>query len=354
MKRAVVIIPIVLIAAVVLIAATWFRGSNKNLAASGTLEARNVEVGSKVGGRITKVLVQEGDAVQPNQLLVVFDSDQLEGRLLQARGHYAAAQANYDKLLRGNRPEEITEARAGTEDRNAEVARTRAELDRARAEYTNAEINFKRYDGLANRDVVSRQQRDDAEMRRDSAKAQVASAEHSVQAAQRMLQQAAAVQQRMEKGFRSEDIAAAKAEVLRSEGELKEAEAQFAEREVRAPAAAVVEAMDLRPGNLVAPDTRIARLLEVDQLYVMVYVPQDRIGSVRIGQKAEVSIDAFPKTTFPATVEQIRQKAEFLPRNVQTAEEREHQVIGVKLRVENRENKLRAGVHADVRFQEAN
>jgi hypothetical protein len=49
-------------------------------------------------------------------------------------------------------------------------------------------------------------------------------------------------------------------------------------------------------------------------------------------------------------VEQVRQKAEFLPRNVQTAEEREHQVIGVKLRVENKEYRLRAGVHADVRF----
>src|SRR5205823_240364 len=114
---------------------------------------------------------------------------QLEGRLLQARGHFASARANYDKLLRGNRPEEVTEARALTEDRNAEVARTRAELDRVKAEYANAEVNFQRYDGLANRDVVSRQQRDDAEMRRDSAKAQVASAEHSIQAAQRMQQQ---------------------------------------------------------------------------------------------------------------------------------------------------------------------
>jgi HlyD family secretion protein len=353
MNRKLLIIPVILVVGAVLIAASWFRDKNKDLTASGTLEARNVEVGSKVGGRITRVLVQEGDTVQPNQLLVTFDSEELEGRLLQARGHLDQARANYDKMLRGNRPEEVSEARAMAEDRSAEVQRTRAELDRVRAEYANAEVNFKRYDSLANRDVVSRQQRDDAEMRRDSAKAQVQSAEHSIQAAQKMLQQAAAAQQRMEKGFRSEEIAVAKAEVLRSEGELKEAEARYAEREVRSPAAAVIEAMDLRPGNLVAADTRIARLLEVDQLYVMVYVPQDRIGMVRIGQKADVTVDAFPKTKFSATVEQIRQKAEFLPRNVQTAEEREHQVIGVKLRVDNHENKLRAGIHADVKFPEA-
>jgi HlyD family secretion protein len=353
MNRKILIIPVILIVAAVLIAASWFRDKNKDLVASGTLEARNVEVGSKVGGRITRVLVQEGDLVQPNQLLVTFDSDELEGRLLQARGHLAQAHANYDKMLSGNRPEEVRESRAATEDRTAEVARARADLARARAEYSNAEVNFKRYDNLANRDVVSKQQRDDAEMRRDSAKAQVDAAEHSVQAAQRLLQQAGAVQQRMEKGFRSEEIAAAKAEVLRSEGELKEAEARYAEREVRSPAAAVVEVMDLRPGNLVAADTRIARLLESDQLFVMVYVPQDRIGMIRVGQKAEVTVDAFPKRPFSATVEQIRQKAEFLPRNVQTAEEREHQVIGVKLRVDNHENKLRAGINADVKFLEA-
>ncbi|MCU1285850.1 MAG: putative efflux pump rane fusion protein [Acidobacteriales bacterium] len=354
MNRRLIFIPLILIAGGILIAAKWWRADSKQLTASGTLEARNIEVGSKVGGRILRVLAQEGDLVQPNQLLVLFDSDQLEGRLLQARGHYAAAKANYDKLLRGNRPEEVMEARAGTQDRAAELSRARSELDRAKAESVNAESNYARYKKLADDGVVSRQQLDDASMRRDAAKAAVESAEHSIHAAEKLMQASAAVQQRTEKGFRVEEIAAAKAELTRSEGELKEAEAQFAEREVRSPATAVIEAMDIRPGNLVAADTRIARLLEADQLFVMVYVPQDRIGQVRVGQKANLTVDAFPKTTFSATIEQIRQKAEFLPRNVQTAEEREHQVIGVKLRVDNHENKLRAGIHADVRFAEAN
>src|SRR5262249_16611036 len=131
----------------------------------------------------------------------------------------------------------------------------------------------------------------------------------------------------------------------------KQAEARWAEREVRAPANAVIEVMDVRPGDLIPANTPVARLLEADQLYVMVYVPQDQIGKIQVGQKAQGFGDAFPKQGFPATVEQIREKAEFLPRNVQTAEEREHQVIGVKLRVDNRENKLRAGVHASVNFE---
>jgi len=85
---------------------------------------------------------------------------------------------------------------------------------------------------------------------------------------------------------------------------------------------------------------------------VIVYVPQTQIGHVRIGQKAEIRVDTFGKRAFNAVVEQIRQQAEFLPRNVQTKEEREHQVIGVKLRVENPKGELRAGINADVVFLE--
>ena len=111
--------------------------------------------------------------------------------------------------------------------------------------------------------------------------------------------------------------------------------------------------LDLRPGDLVGANAPVAKLLEANQLYVMVYIPQNDVGRVQVGQHAEVRVDAFPKRTFNAVVEQIRQQAEFLPRNVQTSDERQHQVFGVKLRVENPTNELRAGVQADVLFTEA-
>jgi multidrug resistance efflux pump len=349
-RRIVVVVGIVVLAAAALWASKWFRRGEK-ISADGTLEARNIEIGSKVGGRITQVLAQEGDRVEAGKLLITFDSDELEGQLLQARGRYAQARANYDKMLRGNRPEDITESRATKRDREAEVQQAKSDLARAKADYENAEVEFKRYQGLADEGVVSRQQRDAAELRRDAARAAVAAAEHAVNAAEERYSAAGAAQQRTEKGFRVEDIAAAKADLVRAEGELKQAEARWAEREVHAPANATIEVMDIRPGDLIPANTAVARLLEADQLYVIVYVPQDRIGKIQVGQKAQVFVDAFPKQGFPATVEQIRQKAEFLPRNVQTPEEREHQVIGVKLRVDNHENKLRAGVHAAVNFE---
>jgi multidrug resistance efflux pump len=351
MKRKVVLIPLILIAvALTLGMHSWFNHDDASLTASGTLEARNINVGSKVGGRVTKVLANEGDRLEANQLLVVFDDAELSARVLQARGRLEQAQANLAKMLNGSRPEEIAEAQATSGASDGSLAQSRADLERAKADYENADINYRRAQQLADEGVLSRQNRDDASARLQMAKAQVASLEHAVAAAEGRLHAANAVELRTERGSRREDIASARADVTLADGQLKEAEAQYAEHEVRAPTAVVIEAMDVRPGDLLPPNAALAKLLEADQLYVVVYVPQTEIGRVHIGDRAEVSIDSFPNKTFFARVEQIRQQAEFLPRNVQTKEERVHQVIGVKLRVDNSSNQLRAGVNADVKF----
>ena len=172
---------------------------------------------------------------------------------------------------------------------------------------------------------------------------------NAVAAAEGRLTAARAIADKTQRGFRAEDIAAARADLILAEGQLKEAQARWAEREVRSPAAAVVETMDLRPGDLLAKNSPVAQLLEADQLYLMVYLPETKIGLITVGQEVQVRVDSFPQV-FKAHVEQIRQRSEYLPRNVQTKEERVHQVIGVKLRVENKDNRLRAGISADVTF----
>jgi multidrug resistance efflux pump len=201
--------------------------------------------------------------------------------------------------------------------------------------------------------VVSRQMRDDAESRYRMAKAATAAADRAVAAAEGRLREAKAIQKRTEHGFRPEEIAAARADVTAAEGEVQQAEAQWVEREVKSPADATVEALDIRPGDLLPANAPVAKLLEVDQMYCMVYVPEPQLGRVRLGQRASISSDAFPGESFEGIVEQIRQKAEFLPRNVQTSDERQHQMIGVKVRVKNPQGRLRAGVHADVKFEVA-
>lgn len=352
MKKKLLVVVAVLTAGV--LSATGFAWKSRQadaLVASGTLEARNINVGSKVGGRVSRVLVHEGDRVEPNQLLVIFDSAELEGQLLQAQGRVESARANLTKMLRGSRPEEIAEARAASDGyREAELAQAQADLERARADETNAERELRRTEKLAGAGAVPQQALDNARDRERSALAQVSASANAVTAAEGRLSAAKAVTEKAQRGFRSEDIASARAELTLAEGQLKETQARWVEREVRAPVAAVVETMDLRPGDLLSANSTVAQLLEADQLYVMVYVPETQIGNVKLGQTANIQVDTFPNQAFQAHVEQIRQQSEFLPRNVQTKEERVHQVIGVKLRVENQDNRLRAGVSADVQF----
>ncbi len=369
---------LVLAAAVLSLLAAYLlaRGRSGGLEGSGTIEARNIHVGSKVGGRILEVRVREGDRVAAGDLLVRFDDEELLGALEQARGRAAQARANLEKMERGYRPEEIDEARAAAaqaraaleEARNGyrreQVAQARADAERARADASNAERTYKRMEELSADGVFSRQQRDDAEANWKMAAARLRNAEQrfaelqrgyrseEVAAAEARYQQAEAVRRRLERGYRAEDVAAARADLLQAEGELRQAEARHRERQVLSPTAAIVEVLDVRPGDLISPNSPIATLLEQDQLYIRIYVPETRIGRVRAGQRAELRVDSFPGRVFEAEVEQINQKAEFLPRNVQTREERVHQVFGVKLRIRDPEGRIRAGMAADVKLRD--
>ena len=340
----------------------WALGRPKPLVGSGTVEARNIRVGSKVGGRIVEVRAREGDRVKAGDLLVAFDDQELLAALEKAR-------ANLEKMERGYRPEEIEEARAAAAQaradyeearrgyRTEQVAQAQAALEQAQADATNAERTWKRAQQLADEGVFSRQQRDDAEAawkmavaRLENARERYAELERgyrveTVAAAEARYRQAEAVRERVERGFRVEDIAAARAD-------LRDAEARYRERQVVDPADAAVEVLDVRPGDLIPPNTPIATLLEAGQLYVRIYIPETVIGRVRVGQRAELRVDSFPGETFTGEVEQINQKAEFLPRNVQTRAERVHQVFGVKVRVTDPSGRLRAGMAADVTLRE--
>jgi len=361
-KRLLIILVVTGIGAVAAYSMGWFHRET-GLQGSGTVEARNIRVGSKVGGRIDKVLVREGDSVEPGQVLVTFDDKELHATLEQMR---AAA----EKAQRGFRPEEIEEARATAAQARAEyeqrsngyrqedIDSAKADLDRATADEIRAHLDAQRYDALAQKDLVSEQQRDTAEANWKMALAQKQNAQHKLEelqkgyrpeeiaAAQARYHQTQATLEKFERGNRKEDVQAAKAAFALEE-------ARYRERQVLAPSAATVEVLDVRPGDLIAPNTPIATLLERDQIYVRIYIPETQIGHVQLGEKAEVHMDSFPNQVFNGVVEQINQQAEFLPRNVQTREERVHQVFGVKVRIDDASHRVRAGMAADVKFNAA-
>src|SRR5256886_4111239 len=359
---------LILVGSAAVLAATglyagWFH-RDTSLQGSGTVEARNIRVGSKIGGRIDKVLVREGDPVQPGQILITFDDKELQASLEQSR-------ANAEKARRGYRPEEIDEARAVAAQTKAEyemkkngyrqkdIAGAKADLDRAKADEIRTHLDFDRYDALAKKDLVSKQQRDTAEANWRVAVAQQQSARHKLDELQRGYRpeeiasaeahyhQAQANLEMLERGNRREDVELAKAAYAYDE-------ARFRERQVIAPSAATVEVLDVRPGDLIAPNTPVATLLEKDQTYVRIYIPETEIGGIKVGQKAEVRVDSFPNTAFDGVVEQINQQAEFLPRNVQTREERVHQVIGIKIRINDPAGHVLAGMAADVKLKAGN
>lgn len=361
-KRMLIVLILGGLAALAAYSMGWFR-RDTGLTGSGTVEARNIRVGSKVGGRIDKVLVREGDSVEAGQVLISFDDKELSASLSQAR-------ANAVKAERGFRSEEIAEARAAAAQAKAEyeqrkngyrkedIAAAQADLDRTTADEVRAHLDFQRYEALAQKDLVSKQQRDTAEANWKMALAQKESAQHKldelnrgyrleeIASAEARYRQTQATLEKFEHGSRPEDIAAARAALAYDE-------ARFREREVVAPSASTIEVLDVRPGDLIAPNTPIATLLERDQIYVRIYIPETEIGRIHLGQKAEIRVDSFPNQSFSGVVEQINQQAEFLPRNVQTREERIHQVFGVKVRIEDSSHRVLAGMAADVKLSPA-
>jgi len=108
--------------------------------------------------------------------------------------------------------------------------------------------------------------------------------------------------------------------------------------------------LSVKVGDVLPANREVATLLLPQHLWVRVYVPEPWLGHIRLGQSVKVRVDSDPNKDFAGVVEQIAREAEFTPRNVQTVGERIKQVFGIKIRLDNGEGKLRAGMAADVRF----
>ncbi|HET9529362.1 MAG TPA: efflux RND transporter periplasmic adaptor subunit [Blastocatellia bacterium] len=362
--------------AVVAAAATWKylseRSSENDLVLSGTVEADEIHVGSRISGRIAEVLVKEGQQVKQNEPLIRFESYDLDAKRADARALIARAEANLERALNGSRPEEIAAARAQAQaaraaleqarrgPRQQEIDTARADLNAAEADFEVARLSFQRIEQLAQNGVVSRQDYDNARAAFDRARARREAARQrldlllagtrseEIERAEREYQQAEANRLLVERGPRKEEIAAARAELERARAALQQIETQQAELEVRSPADAFVEVLEVRPGDLINPGSTVATLVEVDRLWVQVYVPEPELGHVQLGKDVSVKVDTFEDESFTGRIEQIANRGEFTPRNVQTREERTHQVFAVRVRLENGSERLRAGMAADV------
>jgi HlyD family secretion protein len=305
MKRKAVV-PVVLLLAVGG-AAAWYYflrpQETEELTLSGSIEARTVEVGSLVGGRVARVFVEEGDTVQAGQPLVAFEPDLRDLEIAEQRARIAEAGAALARTEAGPRDEETR---------------------RARIDWESAETDRKRFQALFESGVIPRREYETAQVR-------AAKALETLREAER--------------GGRREDVEAARAALAREEQRLAFLERQREEMLVTAPATGIVEVLDLRPGDLVAANQPVASILEPGQLWVRVYVPETELARVRIGQEARVFVDTYPDRPFRGRVVEVRDQGEYTPRNLQTLEQRSDQVFGVKVRIEPSPD-LKAGMAA--------
>jgi len=158
--------------------------------------------------------------------------------------------------------------------------------------------------------------------------------------------------ERADSAARSQEknVEAAKTRVAQARAQLADIDAQLAEMQVTAPADSILEVLSVKVGDVLPPNREAATLLLTGHLWVRVYVPESWLGLIKLGEHVRVRVDSFPHTDFDGVVEQINRQAEFTPRNVQTVADRIKQVFGVKIRLPSDDDRLRAGMAADVYF----
>jgi multidrug resistance efflux pump len=367
-------------------------GGSGPLTATGFIEGTQVRIAPEVGGRIAEILVDEGDEVAAGQVLVRLDDALWRSQLREAEAAVAAAEANLARVRAGARPAEIAAARAALaqawaqrdgaqqaledarralgnpQDLDLQIAEARTqvrlaeqEVERAKAELGAAE-NLYGPDDFRTR--AARAALEAAQARREGAQrylavltetrqrplalqAQVHAAEARLRAAEAGVEAAQAALDRLKAGPTPEEVALAAAQLHQAQAALALVEAQGSQLTLISPITSTVSTRSAQVGETAAPGVPILTLIRLDPVTLVLYIPENRIGEVRVGQTVEVTVNSFPGRVFTGTVATVGTKAEFTPRNVQTREERVNLVFTVKVVIPNPDRALKPGMPAD-------
>jgi multidrug resistance efflux pump len=337
----------------------------------GTVEIQEVRLGSRTGGRVVRLAVTEGQWAEPGQILVYLEAPELKAQ----HGHWlaglAAAQAELTRARNGPREEEKDAARAA-------VATARARLQRLQAGYRAEEIAQAQGEVASADAEVARAGKELARERRlslaASSRAQKEAALACFERAQGQAKTARARLRMLQEGTRPEEIDEARAELKRAEAScrllevgtrredldlaeahvrelrarVRELDVQLDELTIRAPERVLVEVLAVRPGDILAANQTAVRVLRAGDLWVRGYVSEVDLGKVRLNQEALVVVDSHPGRPIPGQVVQIASVSEFTPRNVQSVDERHHQVFGVKIHVADGEGVFKSGMAARI------
>ncbi|MEG4316987.1 HlyD family efflux transporter periplasmic adaptor subunit [Pseudomonas sp. FIP_A4] len=277
---------------------------------NGRIEATEIDVATKLGGRIREIAVDEGDFVQPGQVLARMDTEVLDAQLNQARAQVRQAE------------NAILTAQAQVAMRESEKATAEAVVHQRQAELTAAQKRHKRTETLVARNAMARQQLDDDLAAKQSAQAALAASRAQVLSAEA-------------------GIAAARSQVIEAQSALEAAQASvtrlqadIADSELKTDRVARVQYRVAQPGEVLAAGGKLLNLVDLADVYMTFFLPERQAGRVALGSEVHIVIDAAPQYVISARVSYVASVAQFTPKTVETESEREKLMFRVKARID--------------------
>ncbi|HMM45721.1 MAG TPA: efflux RND transporter periplasmic adaptor subunit [Candidatus Macondimonas sp.] len=320
--------------------------------ANGRIEGDHFIVAGKVPGKVAELLTREGDTVERGRVLARLDDAQVRAKVDQARQAVAALQAQVQaattalEVARKDLPLAIQTAEAN-------LAHARAQLASAHSSAEQAARDAERFRKLAETGTVDRHRYEQMALASEVAANQARSAEEAARVAERQLAQTRLGDERLR--AKADEVKALAAQLDQARAGLAEAESLFADLTITAPASGIVTQRLVNAGEVVAAGSPLFDTVDLDRLYLKVYVPEKDIGKVRLSLPARIYTDAFPDQPFSATVRYIASQAQFTPKEVQTPDERVKLVYEVRLYLDaNPEHRATPGLPADavIRWKE--
>lgn len=297
---------------------------NNGLNLTGNIEITESDVGFKIPGRIIALHVDEGDRVKSGDIIARIDDEELSKTVEQAKAVLSEAEIRLEELKKGSRSQEIGQAKASLNATEADLIKAKNDFDRAQ--------------NLFNEGTISKHEFD--------------AAKRSYDAAQSLKTNASEKLSLVKEGPRKEEIKAASAKVQQAKSALAIAEQKLNETIIYSPINGVVLKKMFEKGEIVSAGTAIFTIGNLDDPWIKVYVKEDKLGYVKLGQKANVTVDAYPGKIYSGVISYISSEAEFTPKNIQTREERVKLVFAIKVKVQNINDELKPGMPADVEIIE--
>jgi membrane fusion protein YbhG len=318
---------------------------------SGRIEGIEVEVGTKVEGRIKRLLVKEGDTVNDGDTIALISSEQIKASVDAAKAKLLywenkKGQAETDLML----TRQIVREQINKAEHDLEAAH--AELEREKATLETGEKNFEGYTSLLQQNVVSKSLWEKFQLEYISAQKNVRVSEMRVKQAEAYLVLVNA--ERLNINLKENEVQNAVHMLESARAELEEREATLADTKLTAPSSGIILQKIVEPGEIVTVGTPVVRMVDPGTYYLEVYIPNQEVGKIQLGNTARIYPDALPDKIYDATVTYVSDRAEFTPKNVETKQQRVELVFKVKLGITNPDRLVKDGMPAEacIRYDE--